>query len=772
MVCQRTSRSFLSLGSFRSLRVATAFAAGLLGAGAASADYQVLYQFLADGTAGYPGLTCDGAGTVYGATTYGGRYGCGTVFRIGADGSAYTVLHSFDCGSGGKSPFAAPTLDASGRLHGTTQIGGDAGAGTVWRMNVDGSGFEVTHAFGSGSDGAFPQAPLTFDGAGTLYGTTSGGGSGSGGTIFQIGTDGSSYLKRFDLFGANGSEPRGGLALEGSWLWGTTYYGGNSGFGVAFRYDLSGGGFTVIRHFSGSTLDGGNPTGQIVHYNGYLFGTTVHGGVGASGVLYQMNDDGGSFTLRRGFVGGYNEGSYPWGGVVLGPDLKLYGTASEGGPGNVGIVFRMSMSGAIYNVLHYFAGGTDDGRGPDKAVCLGGGNVFGMTGLGGATDQGVAYRMWPDGTNFSLLHSFRTGAAKPVGALARDASGNLYGVTQLGGANGLGSIFRLDPLGQLTLIRSLTATGYQPSGGPILASANLLYGTTFLGGAGLSGVAYRLQSGGGGWTELHDFGPPIQEGTYPVGELAFDGATTLYGATFGGGDAGGGTLFEIGTDGSAFNSFHSFGVGNDGTTVVAGPILGPGGYLYGTTEGGGGPGLGTIYRAYSDGSYALLHEFAGGTTDGQEPKARLTLGPPGILYGTTAGGGPQGAGTIFEITTTGSGFRLLHAFTFGAGAGAIPSAPVVSDASGFLYGSTVAFGPSGHGSVFAVTGSGADLRVVHAFTGTDGDLANELLLVPGALYGTTSAGGAFGDGVVFAAPAPGIFYDGFETGDTSRWSTP
>ena len=194
----------------------------------------VLYAFQggSDGGNPYAGLIMDKAGNLYGTTTYSGSSdcisGCGVVFKVSPDG-AETVLLAFDF-TDGSYPYAGVTMDKSGNLYGTTGWGGDTGLGTVFRLARDGT-VTVLHAFPeTPHDGANPYAGVIFDGQDNLYGTTIQGGRVCGnygsscGTVFELAPDGSEIvLHAFRIRKGDGIEPDAGLSKDANGnLYGTT----------------------------------------------------------------------------------------------------------------------------------------------------------------------------------------------------------------------------------------------------------------------------------------------------------------------------------------------------------------------------------------------------------------------------------------------------------------------------------------------------------------------------------------------------------------------
>jgi uncharacterized repeat protein (TIGR03803 family) len=203
-----------------------------------------------------------------------------------------------------------------------------------------------------------------------------------------------------------------------------------------------------------------------------------------------------------------------------------------------------------------------------------------------------------------------------------------------------------------------------------------------------------------------------------------------------------------------FSVIHNFTGGSDGGNPVAGFTVDAKGNLYGTTTAGGASGVGTVIKVAGDGTEVVLHSFAGGT-DGATPEASLLRDASGNLYGTSIAGGAFGAGTVFKVTGKGKE-TVLYSFA-GQADGAKPEAALAKDAAGNLYGTTSAGGSNGNGTVFKLTvpkkkGRKWRERVLYSFgSGTDGTtpVAGVTFDARGNLYGTTSAGGLYGYGTVF-----------------------
>ena len=208
--------------------------------------------------------------TLYGTTANGGSFGYGTVFKVNTDGSGFTLLKEFT-GDNGGDPLAGLVLSGT-TLYGTTANGGSFWDGLVFKLNTRWHDYSVLKEF-AGDDGAYPQADLVLSDT-TLYGTTPNGGSFGNGTLFKVNADGSDYtvLKNFTN-STDGAYSYAGLILSGTILFGTTYNGGNNGYGTVFKVETDGSDYTVVTHFAGG--DGVYPNGNLFYPGTSFYGTTL-----------------------------------------------------------------------------------------------------------------------------------------------------------------------------------------------------------------------------------------------------------------------------------------------------------------------------------------------------------------------------------------------------------------------------------------------------------------------------------------------------------------
>jgi uncharacterized repeat protein (TIGR03803 family) len=393
-----------------------------------------------------------------------------------------TVLYSFK-GSpeDGNFPAAGLIADAQGALYGTTVLGGSHYAyGTVFKLTPPAKGQtgwteSVLHSFGgSPSDGAAPYAGLIFDAQGALYGTTYGGGSVGGGTVFKLtppamGQSGwkEIVLRSFGGSPSDGAGPKAGLIFDAQGaLYGTTQYGGSGSEGTVFKLmppatDQSGWKEIVLHSFTGG-IDGSSPTGGLIFdAQGALYGTTLqngsNGNVGGNGTVFKLTPPAEGQTVWTpatlySFCSLPNctDGFAPVDGLIFDKQGALYGTTGS-------TVFKLTppakgQTGWIETVLYSLgssAGLIFDAQGALYGTTYGGGNGTGFKLTPPATGQ--------IGWKEIVLHSFSgspsDGANPYYGGLIADTQGALYGTTYFGGSggcsigghNGCGTVFKLAP---------------------------------------------------------------------------------------------------------------------------------------------------------------------------------------------------------------------------------------------------------------------------------------------------------------------------------------
>ena len=458
-------------------------------------------------------------GNFYGTASIGGTSNLGTIFAMTPTGHR-TVLHTFTGGIDGASPYSGLIQATDGNFYGTTDAGGMANAGTVFRMDPGGK-VTVLHEF---THGASPHAPLIEATDGSFYGTTTADGIARSGTAFRMNTSGDiTVLHAFGggpAPGSDGAAPHSGLVqgTDGD-FYGTTRLGGPINAGTVFRMTPSGA-VTILHSFAGIFsqgalgADGAYPTGALVQgTDGDFYGTTSAGPslFGAPwpdsgpGTIFKISSSG-TFTLLHTF-NGTTEGGSPRGALLQARDGNFYGTTLYGGNASCtngcGTVFRMTPGGAL-TVLHAFTAGTD-GANPYSGLIQGtDGNLYGTTLRGGGTGCtgtgcGTVFKITPTGA-VTILHAFQAGrdGAWPYAALIQATDGCFYGTTLGGGEfigefRNYGTLFRMTPLGTVTILHVFNSLdGTYPAAPLIQAADGNLYGTTVSGRIPQTGIVFRF----------------------------------------------------------------------------------------------------------------------------------------------------------------------------------------------------------------------------------------------------------------------------------------
>jgi uncharacterized repeat protein (TIGR03803 family) len=345
----------------------------------------------------------------------------------------------------------------------------------------------------------------------------------------------------------------------------------------------------------------------------------------------------------------------------------LYGTTVGGGTADFGTVYTINPSTGAEKVLYSFQSNGTDGSNPEAGLIDVNGTLYGTTLYGGASGGGIVFSINPSTGAESVLHTFQdngTDGIDPYAGLIA-INGTLYGTTLSGGAFGAGTVFSVNlSTGAESVLHSFSS---EDQGGfnPLAALANIggvLYGTAANGGDFSGGTAFSVDPSTGAYTVLHSFGAN-GDGNSPESNM-IDVNGTLYGTTLGGGNgascggslSGCGTVFSINPSTGSESVFYAFkNNGADGNNPVAG-LIDVNGMLYGTTIVGGadrlgcnGKGCGTVFAIdLKSGAEKVLYSFKNKDGDGIKPYGSL-IDLRKAIYGTTAGGGAQGVGTVFKI---------------------------------------------------------------------------------------------------------------------------
>jgi len=411
---------------------------------AASQGYaaRVLHAFVTnienDGVPSGNALIKASDGNYYGVTQHGGSNGVGVLFRI-TSGGFYTILHTFGIGSDGQVPHGGLVIGNDGNLYGTTQLGG-VGGGTAYKVALDGSGYTIIHQFGTGAppnDGGGPEGSLILGSDGNFYGTTLRGGSANFGVVFKMTAGGVVTILHSFADGSvtNDGETPADPLIQGpdGTLYGTTSVGGSSQVGTVFKLNTDGTGYTILHRFQDGSVanDGAQPTNPpVIGSDGNLYGST-YTSADFNGTIYRVSTSGTNYSVVHHFADGSipNEGINPIARIISAPDGSMYGTTDAGGTAGQGTIFKLTTSGAV-TMVYSFA--NNDGRSPNGDLLLDtDGKFYGMADSGGVVNKGTIYRVFPANLVISAPSAATAGVFFNATVTARDDSNTL--VTDYGG---------------------------------------------------------------------------------------------------------------------------------------------------------------------------------------------------------------------------------------------------------------------------------------------------------------------------------------------------
>jgi uncharacterized repeat protein (TIGR03803 family) len=623
--------------------------------------YEILKSFSGepdDGANPASGLIQAHDGFLYGTTSCGGTCGPGTVFRIDADGGNYSVLKSFGTSPNDAAFPVAPLAEGTnGFLYGTTMLGGSVGKGTVFAIDPKSGFTQVLKSFvGAAGDGAEPRAGLLLAQDGMLYGSTfSGGGEGLG-TLFGLRQDGSFYRVFYQFTMSTGANPTGFLIQDSAaLLYGTTTGGGSSTNGTIFQVDPDGISHSLLHSYEATCDRGAVPAGALLlASDGALYGLTRDGGMGiygpasGQGTLFKLEYRAGSpdqHTLLWSFSRAGGDGVDPQFGLVEPADGRLYGVTTAGGAFGQGTVFGLNKNGTGYEIIKQFAGGPD-GASPNVRLVVGSdGYLYGTTeceqqrGIPGGfsrTGLGTIFRIHPAGSGYEVLKKFTSSDA--VG-LIEATNGILYGATAEG------RLFRINrDGGGFTLLTPFLSSTPRPL---FQGLDGALYGTEVQSG-GLAPKLSKIGINGADYQVLKAFSiSPSSPDWATWADVTQGRDGLLYGVAR---SPSRGSIYSLDPlnlsfttlvqlRGNAFNGLER--------NPLAHPVQARNRILYGTTGFGIGPhNMGTIYQVCPDGSgYRILTTF---NTNGIIYPGYLFEGSEGHLYGMASATQNQ-LGAIFSF---------------------------------------------------------------------------------------------------------------------------
>jgi len=412
----RSSQSKFSQ-AIRTILAILAPIALLLSAASASST-KVIYAFAGGNDGAYldTDLVIDSAGNLYGSTVQGGTHSSGTVFQLSPSGSGWThtVLYNFTGGADGGEPYKGVTLDTRGNIYGTAVTGGggscEGGCGVVFKLTKSNGSWTQTviHQFSGGSDGSGPGSGLTFDTKGNLYGMTPTGGTYGLGTVYQLQSQ-----------------------SNGTWK------------------------LNVIHAFTGGNDGSSASAGRLIFDKaGNIYGVTTVGGAHGDGVVFEITEANGTWTLTPLYAfRDQPDGALPYGGLIFDKAGNLYGTTYYAGIHDWGTVYKLTHANGAWKetVLYSFKGNSDGGAPISTLISDSAGNLYGTTSAGGTNcDCGEIFKLSPNANGTwteSIPYRFpgTPGAGFSYNGMVADTAGNFYGATTHGGNTNDGTIYKFTP---------------------------------------------------------------------------------------------------------------------------------------------------------------------------------------------------------------------------------------------------------------------------------------------------------------------------------------
>ena len=603
---------------------------------------------------------------VSGGTLYGATYS-GTVFKINTDGTGYTVLKT--------NVVAAPDAVVTPGI----VLSDNTLYGWGYKINTDGTGYTELAGFPAWDGLQNWHLDILVSGD-KIFGTTARDGKYGAGTVFRLNTDGTGYTVLLDFPAADFSNVEAYLTLADGTLYVASYPG--FGHGKVFKMRTDGNGYSVLKEFG--EADGALSGGPLVHYGGKLYGSTGFTdnflGFPTNWNVFSIETNGSGYTPLRPFKASTQPLNGPGSVQVLTMgDGMLYGLAQSAGgfdgdpdglDGRGGALFRMNTNGSSFQVLKEFeVYRSVDGLRPDP-LALSEGILYGFV-------EARLFKMGTDGTGYTTLKQYYSPYPSGRPMVSGDT---IYG-------KGGGGVVAMNTDG--TNLRLVKDAIYAE--GELSLSGDTIYGSVPGDGFTTEGQLFKLNTDGTSYEVLHSFGlfafdPSLgrytnSAGTHLTGDLTVSG-NAIYGTAKEGGEFGAGTVFKLNTDGTGFTVLKHFRypewdtnsmsyIYTDGAAPLPGLLL-VSNTIYGVTSDGGEFWTGTLFKMNTDGTgFMVVKQFEGIDYYNHDPYSPVytnnegAFPRPGLahwgntLYGTTSVGGQFGSGTVYKVNTDGTGFTVL-----------------------------------------------------------------------------------------------------------------
>lgn len=613
-----------------------------------------------------------------------GTLDSGHIFRIEEDGSGYELVHALPGIVDGNPLLESP----DGNFYGLTTTG------KIYKAVPGVFEAQAIYTFSNPDDGLTPIGRLVEDADGVLYGLCRQGGTGSvfhpsnpfpntnqAGTIFKVNKDGTGFTKLFDFNFLDGIRPISLILGSDGFLYGNTAEGGSYNKGVLFRVKTDGTEYTVINNFLLVTSYPG-ARGAISEYDEKLFGLTW------SSEIYAVDLDGNNFTVIYDMDNDVpGESTKP--NTLMFIDDKIYGISSLGGEANNGTIFRLDPDGNNYEDLFHFNGQNgnpnrnasfDQGRSLVKSTT---GELLVAISGGGASNSGILFKL-NSSLEPTVLKEYPFDARYPTSIFSFE--NELIGINTSGGDAGYGGIFSLSPLGD----NHIDKFGFTDSHllGAVSDAEHIYATQPSVEGGRL--VKYSVSE--------DDLTVLINASDTPQEDLL--GFITESGDQLFGVNAYG--LYRVNKSGADFTVLKEFDISNEifnYTTITV-----SNGFIYGVGINGGENGFGGIFKIDADGNN--YEELYYGSTDFELYNSSLLVND-NVLIGALAYAGAGLKGNIFSMNTDGSEYKVITEFT--GGEVGIRPFKLIRGPEQWLVGATTSGGANDFGTLFRVRLDGSGL---------------------------------------------------------------
>ncbi len=643
--------------------------------------YQIIHEFevrkgidVLDGS----GLVKSPDGFLYGGVCMGGAYYYGVIYKLKLDGSQYQVIHNFN-GITGSSPEGEIALTPDGYLVGAMRFDSTgAEGGTIYKIKTDGTDFKAIHVFvpAEGTDPVFGVRAISALGSTKIYGINRYHGPHNNGSLYRLNVDGTGFqAMHTDMTGSFQ-----GLTNDANNIYFTETDGGTGGKGSVWKQNLTFG--TTVRIADlGSELTAGSgkimgDAHRLFLDNGILYSRSDGFTGYPNGCIFKLSSDGSNPGILWKIT---NQDA-----LLHCSNGRVFIAFNTPTPQDKNTIYSIAVNGGDYKTVHVFE--SPDGCYPTGGLISNGqGSLLGLASYGG-TQQffGVVFQFEAASGEYSLISNFSdpfNGSGNPLGSITKASDGSYYFTKQLDNiGDERGAIGKIT---QGTFSSGVNYTSYQqfsafdkspsnvlgPEGTMTEGTDGYLYGTAVSTQSGHLGCIYKVGKTGSPMTVLHLF-TGAADGSAPTSALTKGPDGFLYGMTENGGLQDYGTIFRISNSGSKTTLFQ-FGSGTGMYSANGvhpkGPLLfGKDGKIYGMTSLGGTYWQGVVFRINVNGSgYQVLYHFNG--INGAQPQGRLIQDTTQTLYGMTMLGGTSNMGTIFKIGSNGVGFQKLLDFNGGNG---------------------------------------------------------------------------------------------------------